>query len=91
MADKFTAAETIRRLAVQYMHMVEAADALESMGKLEQTLKESQAQADAARKEAADAKLDLTNAREQIKAAKVPSNHIRRERNDVRSSPFYSE
>ncbi len=27
----------------------------------------------------------------QIKATKVPSNHIRRERNDVRSSPFYSE
>jgi len=52
MADKFTAAESIRRLAVQYQDMVAAADALEAIGKIEQTTREAesaQAQAEAAR------------------------------------------
>ena len=51
MADKFTAAESIRRLAQQYSAMVEAADALEKVGKMEQTLAELQKEEDRQRNE----------------------------------------
>lgn len=70
MADKFTAAESIRRLAVQYQSMVEAADALESVGKLEQTIAEATKARDAAVAEAEAAKDELKAAKDEIKAAK---------------------
>lgn len=48
MSDLITAAESIRRLAVQYQGMLQAADALESMGQIEQTTAEAlKVQADA--------------------------------------------
>jgi hypothetical protein len=58
--DKFTAAASIRTLAVQYQSMVEAADALESIGKLEQITKEQTTQADMARAEQDIATLNQT-------------------------------
>lgn len=43
MSDKITVAESIRRVAVMFQNMVEAADMLESIGSLEQAKKEADA------------------------------------------------
>lgn len=67
MADKFTAAESIRRLAVMYSSMIEAADALEAIGSIERVTEEQKKQADAATAEADKAKADLAKVKEQIK------------------------
>lgn len=69
MADKFTAAESIRRLAQMYQSMVEAADALEKVGKMEQTLVELKKEEDRQRNENAALKGEATKAKKVIKDA----------------------
>lgn len=71
MADKFTAAESIRRLALQYQAMVEAADALEAMGKLEQSTREAGAAKDQAEADRNAALADLKKAKDDVKAAQL--------------------
>lgn len=70
MASKSTAAESIRRLAVQYQQMVEAADLLDQIGSLENATKEAEkARADAVA-EAEAAKADTAKAKDEAKKAK---------------------
>lgn len=76
MADKFTAAESIRRLAKQYEDMVAAADALEAIGKLEQVTAEAGKQADAARADAEAAKAELSKVKEKIKADTIKAEGV---------------
>jgi F0F1-type ATP synthase membrane subunit b/b' len=80
--DKFTAAASIRTLAVQYQSMVEAADALESIGKLEQITKEQTTQADMARADADTAKVELKKAKVELKKAKDKATDIVATAND---------
>jgi F0F1-type ATP synthase membrane subunit b/b' len=82
MADKFTAAESIRRLANLYKDMSDAADALESIGKIEQITKEQNAQADAARKQADGAKADLALVKDEVAKAKQSAKDIVAKAND---------
>lgn len=76
MADKFTAAESIRRLAVMYQDMVAAADALEAIGKLEQTTAEADKARAAAVAEADKAKADLAKAKQKAKDAQEQAESV---------------
>jgi chromosome segregation ATPase len=81
MTDKFTAAESIRRLAQQYAAMVEAADALEKVGKMEQTLAELKKEEDRQRNENAALKGEATKAKKAVadadaKAIEIVANAV---------------
>lgn len=69
MADLITAAEAIRRMAVQYKAIVEVADLLQEVGQLENAAKEARATYDAAQADLAKAKADLAKVKEQGKKA----------------------
>ena len=79
--DKLTAAESIRRLAVQYQAMVEAADALESIGKLEQTVRQATKQAADATAEMDGAKAELAVVKADVTKAKAKAAEIAAEAN----------
>lgn len=70
MANKSTAAESIRRLATQYQQMVEAADMLDQIGSLENAAKEAEKATAAARAEADSAQADAAKAKADAKTAK---------------------
>lgn len=71
MGNKMQAAESIRRLAVMFQGMVEAADTLEAIGSLEQATGEAQA-ARAKAEAARDAVLgEVRNAEQSIKNARA--------------------
>jgi predicted nucleic acid-binding Zn-ribbon protein len=69
MASKITVAENIRKLALLYQSMVEAADVLEAVGKKEQVLAECEAATEKARAELAD--LEERIAQSMAKAAEA--------------------
>jgi cell division septum initiation protein DivIVA len=73
MSDKITVAESIRRVAVLFQNMVEAADMLESIGSLEQ----AKAEADAARAAAESARnnaiVEAEKVAQEVNAANLES------------------
>jgi chromosome segregation ATPase len=82
MSDKITAAESIRRIANFILPMQAAAEALESMGKIEQTIAElerAQANAYAQRDEAV---AEMQTAKAQIRAAEEKAVAIVAKAND---------
>lgn len=70
MSSKSNAAESIRRLAVQYQQMVEAADLLDSIGSLEQAAAEAKKAAEAARADTAAARAEADKAKAEAKKSK---------------------
>jgi len=71
MATKQIAAESIRRLAIQYQDMVAAAEALESIGSVEGAAEEAVKARAAAEKERDAVKAELAAAKEKLKDAKA--------------------
>lgn len=82
MADKFTAAESIRRLATMFQGMVEAADLLESMGKVEQATKEAEAAKIKAQEEVAAMTADAKKAKDELKGHKAKAEELIAKAND---------
>lgn len=69
MATKSAAAEAIRRLAVQYQQMTEAADLLESIGSMEGATKEARDGREVAEKERDAVREDIKKAKADLKVA----------------------
>lgn len=80
--DKFTAAESIRRLAQLYSAMGEAADALEAMGKLDQAKSEAEKNKKMAEDGRDEAVASLKKAKDDIKAAQEKAAQIVSKAND---------
>lgn len=76
MSDKITAAESIRRIAAFILPMQAAADALESMGKLEQSIAEMGLAQTAVRAELDGVREQLKEAEDAVKAAKASAKSI---------------
>lgn len=70
MASKSTVAESIKRLAILYKDMVEAADAIEQIGSIEQAVSEAKAARMAAEAERDSVIADLKKAKDGVKKAK---------------------
>lgn len=76
MANKIQSADAIRRLAIQYQAMVEAADLLESIGSLEQASKEAEKAASAARENLKIAEEELASVKAETKKAKAKGDDV---------------
>lgn len=76
MADKFTAAESIRRIAAFITPMLEAAEQLETMGKAEQTIKEAEKAKETALADAKAAQQEAVLAKDEVKKAKDQAKEI---------------
>ncbi len=76
MTTKLAGADAIRNFAKSYKAMVEIADMLEDLGKIEQVTAEQQKAADAARAEADKVKADLVKAKAKVAEAEAKAQDI---------------
>lgn len=76
MSNLIHAAESIKLLATQYQHMIEAAEALNRIGSLENAEKEAKQAIDSTRKELEKTKVNLVLAKDEFQSLKADAKSL---------------